>query len=149
MPAELVSTVTDAGFLEAKASIGRPSAGPAGAAVRPGVRELLDDLELTLRVLDAQHDGASSTRPGKGEVRALAAALRAEADVLVRRPELLRQKLVNRLRWTAPALAESFVDTAAPAAPRWLRVLSPPGDPPAPPGHPQRPRAPGGMCAQR
>jgi WD40 repeat protein len=121
---ELVATVCDIRFLEAAAGVGRESGG--------GVHRLLADLEAAERAL-TRGSGAPAAvpHPAAATVRALTAALGAESGTLARRPQILRQQLVNRLQWTAPALAGAFEHAPPPDRPGWLRRRTPPRDSPA------------------
>lgn len=128
--AELGTLLTDINFLEAKLGLGDPGAGLDGGGRHDGVYQLLDDLDLAIEAATDAGAGSPAGTVRLADLRALATALRLESSTLVRRPRLARQQLVNRLRWTAPQLAEAFREAPGePAA--WLRVLNPPRDPPA------------------
>ncbi|MGR7026206.1 AAA family ATPase [Geodermatophilus sp. URMC 62] len=122
---DLVHVVTDVRFLEARIRAGEVPDPGAADRRNPGVADLLSDLSLAAQALAA----TSQTEPDDRArtVRALWSALRTEAHHLSRRPELLRQQLVNRLQVSAPHLADEFVGAPPPATPTWLRRLSAPG----------------------
>ena len=127
---DLARLVTDVRFLEARVRAGEvPEPGAPAGRRTAGVADLLSDLTLAAETSAA----AARTEPDEPAptVRALTTALRTEAHNLSRRPELLRQQLVNRLQATAPHLAHAFVSAPPPPRATWLRRLSAPRTPTA------------------
>jgi WD40 repeat protein len=115
---DLHATLTDLGFLEAKTRWVDTDTAVDDQGniieVHAGVYALQDDFDLALRVWPT---GADSRR---GTLAALARAVSRESHVLSARPELTRQQLTNRLRWSA-ASGKGLVDPD-PGGQTWIRL---------------------------
>ena len=127
---ELYELLTDVRFLERKARIVHTvelldDHGERVTRFR-GVIELLDDLELALR--EWPEDAAGKRQETLG---ALQRALRHEAHVLERWPELLWQQIHNRLQWADAAAARILGrkrGRGRPGEPEWLQTCIPPSE---------------------
>ena len=130
---ELYDLLTDVRFLERKARVVRTTEllDDQGERVTwfRGVIQLLDDFELALREWPGDEtDGRQAT------LGALRRALRHEAHVLERSPELLWQQIHNRLQWADAEAARILGrkrDPGQQAEREWLQTRIPPSESPA------------------